>query len=189
MKKLNCTSCGGHLEVESNNEYAICRHCGARYKLNEDLDINFKVDDSVKDVLKGGFKVFKFASKMALIPICMFFIIFITVTAFVFKTINNDSFREERIQRQEKDKKESFNFQFANDNGTKPAIFVESTLDEIIKSNKTNDKQIELIYEGKKTSDEKEIINIKHSLSGTYEVSINYDSNGYINQIIVDKIN
>ncbi len=182
MKKLNCTSCGGHLEVESNNEYAFCRHCGARYKLNEDLDINFKVDDSVKDVLKGGFKVFKFASKMALIPIFLFFIAFIVVTLSVFKTIRSEGFQEQR-------KVETFNVKFVNGNGTKQAIIVKKTLDNIIQSNKTNKRQITLIYEGTKTTDENEIIDIKHSLDGEYEVSHKYDDSGYIIEIKIDKIN
>ena len=189
MKKLNCTSCGGHLEVESNNEYAICRHCGARYKLNEDLDINFKVDDSVKDVLKGGFRVFKFISKMALVPLFMFFIVFIIVTFLVFRTINSETFQSQRTQTQEKSKKETFNFQFKNDNGTKASIFVESTLDKIIQSNKTNDRKVTLVFEGKETTDEKKIIDIKHSLSGTYEVSIDYDKDGYVNKIVVEELN
>ena len=29
MEKLKCTSCGGHLDVEENKEYAVCKHCGA----------------------------------------------------------------------------------------------------------------------------------------------------------------
>ena len=187
MKKLNCSSCGGHLEVESNNEYAFCRHCGARYKLNEDLNINFKVDDSVKDTLKGGFRAFKFISKMALVPICLFFIAFIVVTLSVFKTIRSEAFQE-RTGIQEKSKKETFNHQFINSNGTKQAIFVKSTLDNIIQSNKTQDRLVTLIFDGTKTTDEKEIIEIKHSLDGDYEVSINYDDEGYVNKVIINKI-
>ena len=187
MKKLNCSSCGGHLEVESNNEYAFCRHCGARYKLNEDLNINFKVDDSVKDTLKGGFRAFKFISKMALVPLCMFFIAFIVVTLSVFKTIRSETFQE-RTGIQEKSKKETFNHQFINSNGTKQAIFVKSTLDIIILSNITLDRLVILIFNGTKTTDEKEIIEIKHSLDGEYEVSFNYDKSGYISEIKVEKI-
>ena len=45
-----------------------------------------------------------------------------------------------------------------------------------------NDIQEEIILE------DKEIIEIKHSLSGDYEVSFNYDKNGFINKIIIEKI-
>ena len=51
MEKLKCTSCGGHLDVEENKEYALCKHCGARYKLNEDININIKVNDGIENVL------------------------------------------------------------------------------------------------------------------------------------------
>lgn len=61
-------------------------------------------------------------------------------------------------------------------------------MDEIIESNKTHDRKVSLVFEGKETTNEKEIIEIKHSLSGDYEVSINYDDDGYVNKIIVEKI-
>ena len=85
--------------------------------------------------------------------------------------------------------KSMFNIHLENDGGTKNAFFLESTLDDIIQSNKTHDRKVTLVFEGKETTDEKEIIDIKHSLSGTYEVSINYDDKGYVNKIIVEKIN
>ena len=53
-----------------------------------------------------------------------------------------------------------FNFQFANDNGTKSAFFLESTLDEIIESNKTQDRLVTLVFNGKEVTEESEIINI-----------------------------
>ncbi len=220
MEKLNCSSCGGHLEVEENKEYAKCNHCGARYKLNEDLNVNIKLDDNMKEVLNNGLGTVKHASKFMLIPIILF--ITIIVLSFIFSFINTSKNRktveerqkqiqeqvkqqqekimEEAKQQQEKIDQEnkkweeeldksSFNFQFINDNGTKNAFFLKSTLDEIIQSNKTNDRKVALVFNGIETTDEAEIINIKHSLDGDYEVSINYDDTGYINKIIVDKIN
>ena len=71
---------------------------------------------------------------------------------------------------------------------TKSAFFVESTLDQIIESNKTHDRKVALVFEGKETTDEKEILDIKHSLSGTYEVSINYDDKGYVSKIVLEKL-
>lgn len=198
MEKLKCSSCGAELEVESNNEYAFCRHCGARYKLNEDLNVNIKLDDNIKEVINTGLGTVKHASKFMIVPVIMFIMIFITIAFAMFKTTNTmidtkdetfDKYEEEKIKIEEESKKYSFNFQFINANGTKATIFVKSTLDEIIQSNKTNERQVTLVYEGKETTDEKEIIDIKHSLSGDYEVSVNYDDDGYINKIVVDKIN
>lgn len=182
MEKLKCSSCGGHLDVEENKEYAVCKYCGARYKLNEDLNINFKLDDNMKEIINNGFGTVKHFSKFMIVPIIMFITIFIITSFNIFRTFGgHDSFKEEND-------KSSFNFDFLHDNGTKSAFFLEDTLDDIIQSNKTHDRKIALVFEGKETTYEKEIIEIKHSLSGTYEVSINYDDKGYINKVIVEKI-
>lgn len=184
MKKLKCTSCGAGLEVEENKEYAKCNHCGTRYKLNEDLNINVKIDNNTKETINKGINN---ASKFMFMPIAMFIVvalimIMMSIHFFSDSISKKDNYKEENI-------KSSFNFQFVHDNGTKDAIFVESTLDEIIQSNKTYDRKVTLKFEGKETTNEKEIIDIKHSLNGEYEVSIDYDNDGYINIITVEKIN
>lgn len=220
MEKLKCSSCGAELEVEDNKEYAKCNHCGARYKLNEDLNVNIKLDDNMKEVLNNGLGTVKHASKFMLIPIILFLFIFIVIFVFGFISTSKSrqaaeerqremqeqaNQRQEEIQEQikqakekaeeenktweEENNKDHFNFQFYGANGTKSAFFLENTLDEIIQSNKTNDRKVSLVFNGTETTDESEIINIKHSLDGDYEVSINYDDTGYINKIIVDKIN
>ncbi len=197
MKKLNCSSCGATLEVEENKEYAVCKHCGSRYKLNEDLNVNVKLDDNMKEVLNTGLGTFNHTLKFMFIPIIIFVIIFGLIVYFGFintsknKNVveNNQKQIEEQINtRQENVKKEMFNFQFMHDNGTKSAFFLESTLDEIIQSNKTYDRKVTLVFNGKEVINESEIIDIKHSLKGNYEVSLNYDEEGYINKIVVNKI-
>ena len=197
MEKLKCSSCGATLEVEDNNEYAVCNHCGSRYKLNEDLNLNIKLDENTKEVLNNGLGIFKHTTKFMFIPIIIFVIIFGLIIYFVFINIsktektmeNNHSKIEEPINsKKENIKKDTFNFQFVHDNGTKSAFFLASTLDEIIQSNKIYDRKVSLVFNGNETTDESEIIDIKHSLDGDYEVSLNYDDDGYINKIIVDKI-
>ena len=197
MEKLKCSSCGATLQVEENNEYAVCAHCGSKYKLNEDLNVNIKLDDNTKEVLNTGLGIFKHTTWFMFIPVIIFVIVFVLIIYFGFintsrseKTIDNNQKQiEEKINKQqEKVKKDMFNFQFINDNGTKSAFFLESTLDEIIQSNKTYDRKVMLVFNGTETTNESEIIDIKHSLDGKYEVSLNYDEDGYINKIIVDKI-
>ena len=206
MEKLKCSSCGGQLQVEESKEYAVCEHCGARYKLNEDLNVNINLDDNMKEVLNNGLGTAKHFSKFMIIPIAAFIIIFIISTFTIFKT-NNNSYEEqlkaekeaeERLQNmteeqlnqyEEESKKNLFNMKFNGDNGTKSAFLTKYILDDIIQSNKTHDKLITLAIDGKETTDEAEIIEIKHSLDGEYEVSINYDDAGYINKIKIDKIN
>ena len=198
MEKLKCSSCGATLKVEENNEYAVCSHCGSRYKLKEDLNVNIKLDDNVKEVLNTGLGTFNHISKFMIIPIIFIIIVFVLVFVFGFMNTNknrkivDDNQKEiaDKINKQQEAvKKDVFNFQFTNDNGTKSAFFLESTLDEIIQSNKKYDRKVLLVFNGKETSNESEIIEIKHSLDGNYEVSLNYDDEGYINKINVDKIN
>jgi hypothetical protein len=197
MKKLNCSSCGAELRIEENKEYAVCDHCGSKYKLNEDLNINIKLDDNVKDVINTSFGTVNKASKFMFVPIFIFFIAFSLILFIGIRSINrsrnnseeNRKQTEEKVNKQQEEvKKDIFNFQFVNDNGTKSALLLESTLDEIIQSNKLYNRKVTLVYNGKETTDETEIINIKHSLEGDYEVSLDYDDEGFINRIKVDTI-
>ena len=197
MKKLNCSSCGAELRIEENKEYAVCDHCGTKYKLNEDLNINIKLDDNVKDVINTSFGTVNKTSKFMFVPIFIFIIAFSLILFIGIRSINrsrnnseeNKKQQQENINKQQEEvKKDVFNFQFVNDNGTKSAFLLESTLDEIIQSNKLYNRKVTLVYNGKETTDETEIINIKHSLEGDYEVSLDYDSEGFIYKIRVDTI-
>ena len=191
MEKLKCSSCGAELEVEENKEYAKCNHCGTRYKLNKDLNVNIKLDDSIKEKLNDQLEMVT-TPKTTIISIAVIFIIGVficVIAASTFSYRSDNTFNEERTKQEEESNKDHFNFQFYGANGTKNAFLLEHTLDEIVQSNKTNDRKVYLVFNGTETTEESEIINIKHSLDGDYEVSINYDEDGYINKIIVDKIN
>ena len=189
MKKLKCSSCGGNLKVEENKEYAVCEYCGSRYKLNEDLNINLKMDDSVKNIFGGGFAQ---ADKFTKSVFCVIFVfsigMFLIVGVSMFSQFRRNFGTSSTSNTESKADADHFNIYFYGDNGTKDAIFVKGTLDHIITSNKTNNRKIVLDFDGNETTDESEIINIKHSLSGDYEVSLNYDDDGYIYKIKVEKI-
>ena len=127
------------------------------------------------------------------VPIFIFVIAFSLILFIGIRSRNNSEENKKQQQeninkQQEEVKKDIFNFQFVNDNGTKSAFLLESTLDEIIQSNKLYNRKVTLVYNGKETTDETEIINIKHSLEGDYEVSLDYDSEGFIYKIRVDTI-
>ena len=206
MKKMRCTSCGAELKVKEDKEYAVCEHCGSSYKLNEDVNINFKMDDNMKDVLKQGMENTKKFSKFMLIPVGIFFVFFIGMIFFAFSTEKDFNKRQEENKQQmeekakeaakeaekeeEESKKHSFNFQFTGDAGTNNGIMVRNTLDEIIESNKNYDRKVTLVYNGESTTDEARIIEIKHGLGDwdDYEVVVNKDEDGYINEIKVDKV-
>ena len=77
MEKLKCSSCGAVLEVEDDKEYAKCPYCGSKYKLNQDMNINIKLDDNMKEVMDEHLGMVKRSSKFIFLPI----IVFILVTA------------------------------------------------------------------------------------------------------------
>lgn len=67
---------------------------------------------------------------------------------------------------------------------------VSPMLDQIMKSNKTNDKKITVKYNETGTQDESEIKNIKRDI-GTfknYDVTFEYDADGFINKAIIEKL-
>jgi len=87
--------------------------------------------------------------------------------------------------------KETFNKTFEINVGTKATIFVKSTLDEVNKNNKKNTGHIvSVVYNDKITTNEADIIQIKHSLEewGEYEVSVDYDETGYVNKVTIQDI-
>jgi len=199
MKKLRCTSCGAELKIEDNNEYAICEHCKSRYKLNEDLNINIKLDDNVKEVIDNTLGVSNKFSKFMFIPIIIFFIAVACIITFSVKS--QMDFRKSHSEIKEKSenetndmieegKKSLFNLQFSSSAGTESGFFVKSTLDRVIESNKVNDRKVSVIYNDNSTTDENKIIEIKHGLNDRdqFEVYVNYD-NGYVNEIKIEKIN
>lgn len=218
MEKLKCSSCGGHLQVEDNKEYAVCDHCGAKYKLNEDLNINIKLDDNMKEVLNTGLGIMNKSTKYMVVPAVIFFCFILIVM--VATTIESNRSRRNAIERQkemqesmkesqelfneefekgqekinenmksieDESDKDMFNLQFELKNGTQNAFFLKSTLDEIIRSNNKYDRKVTLVINGIETTNEQEIVSIKQSLDGDYEVSISYGDDGYVNKVIVNK--
>lgn len=192
MEKLRCSSCGGEMTIDENKEYATCNYCGTKYKLNKDVNVNIKLDENTKEVLSDGFGRINKFSWIIFIPIIIFFVIFVimlvNMNSFNIGISNSHDNYEEEKEIDDSFEKSSFNVQFFGANGTKSDFFLGYILDDIIQSNKTNDRKVVLVFDGKEISDENEIIDIKHSLSGNYEVSLNYDDAGYINKIVVDKI-
>ena len=73
--------------------------------------------------------------------------------------------------------------------GTKKGAHVVALLDNIVSSNKKQDRKIIVKYQEKETQDETEIKNIKKQM-GTfvdYDVTFEYNEQGYINKAIIEK--
>lgn len=85
---------------------------------------------------------------------------------------------------------ESFNDPIERYKGTVYGSYVNYALDEIITSNKKTDKQIVVNYNGSSTQDPESIKNMKKeiSTSNKYELSFEYDEEGYINEATIEKL-
>ena len=104
--------------------------------------------------------------------------------------INNvyNQFKEEENKRENEQDIRNFNFYVSN--GTNNGFFVKSTLDKIITSNKTNERKITLKYNGVETQDSDVIKETKKKIDDrkNYEISLDYDSEGYINLITIEDL-
>lgn len=106
-----------------------------------------------------------------------------------------DQIEEESKKHQEEINKSSFNSSFESWSGTQTGNGVSLELDEVMTNNKTNkDKLIEVIFDGTSYgTDSEKIKTIKNSLKDFngyniqyYEVSLDYDDNGYVNKVTIE---
>lgn len=84
----------------------------------------------------------------------------------------------------------SFNFFLEGNNGTKYGAHVKEILDRVIESNKKYPNHlINVVYKTTNTTIEEEIISLKSNFKtfDQYEVIINYDDAGYVNEIRIQK--
>lgn len=177
MKKLRCETCGADLKLDENKEYAKCEYCHTSYKMNEDVNVNIKLGDNIKDNFNENLKITNgIVKKFSFIPL-IFFIVFLIIFISSFMSIKNS--------RKEFDTA-YFNNSFEIYSGTKNVMMVGKLLDEVVINNKKNNRKITLVYNDKKITDANEIIEIKRGLeSSQYEVIFDYDKNGYINMVTI----
>lgn len=106
----------------------------------------------------------------------------------IFDNINNSTENNNEIKN--KIDIEKFNSSIEIYTGTKMGVHVIAVLDDIIASNKTENRKITVKYQETETQDETEIKNIKQKIGtfDNYEVTFEYDEDGYINKAIIEKI-
>lgn len=105
-----------------------------------------------------------------------------------------EDFDKERIQKeveeiQENFKIDSFNNEFEMYSGTEKGVHVKRLIDKIITNNKKEkDKTITVIYEGENINNTEKLTDIKRNFEDftDYEVSFEYDENGYIYQVEIE---
>ncbi len=186
MKQLNCSSCGAPINVDESKGYGKCPYCGAKYKLNEDINVNIKLDDDLKNIVNNGIETAKKGSKMMLIPFLLIFIgVSIVFVIVIPKTLNDAKKRSD--EQQEEFDVSSFNSKYEIKAGKKPKMFAETVIDDIALDNKKTNHKITLVYNDKEYTDSKEITNIKNELTKSeYEITLDYDKKGYINKITIE---
>lgn len=83
-----------------------------------------------------------------------------------------------------------FNSPLEISSGTKMGGHVVGLLDDIITSNKTEDRKITVKYNETETQEESEIKNIKRNIGtfDNYDVTFEYDADGFINKAIIEKL-
>lgn len=101
----------------------------------------------------------------------------------------NETFNDEK----DKITTKQFNMKIDLYAGTSNPLFAVTMLDHIITSNKTNDRKIEVEYNGTKTQEEAKIKNIKQTINKlkvtqSLEVTCEYDKDGYIYKVIIEKV-
>ena len=106
--------------------------------------------------------------------------------AFDFAEQNMDSINET----DNKIKVGQFNGALEIYSGTNMGTGVKSVLDSVITNNKKQDRKITVKYMEIVTQNEQEIKNIKQDIKthSEYEVSFEYDDDGYINEAIIEKL-
>ena len=85
----------------------------------------------------------------------------------------------------------AFNSNLKYMQGTKSQFTLSQYLDKVVTSNKTNKNHlIEVTYNETTSTEEADIVAIKHSLKdgNSYEVSVDYDSDGYIYKVTIKDI-
>ena len=115
----------------------------------------------------------------------------------LFRSIKEQQEKIEQQQKENEKKREinSFNSDFEFYQGTEGGTSTSYQIDNVIKSNKKNaDHLVEVIFDGVSYgTDTEKIKEIKNSLKNFngyklqyYEISIDYDDNGYVNKITIE---
>lgn len=155
--------------------------------------------EKAKNIGKKGLKIAKkvgigylsFYGFIFLMTIVFIIVTFVIVFSQIFKFNKqndkiNDNFSSIIDEASDRVTVDYFNFQLESYSGTKSGTLVISLLDKVITVIKKNSNHIiTVIYNDTITSNPDDITSLKKQFdSGTkYEVSMDYDSNGYINKI------
>ncbi len=206
LKEIKCKNCGAKLKIEENEKIATCDFCGAKFSVEDEYSKAYHATKGAFDAQMDSFK--ELTSKMPGFKYTRIFItifsvvmlgIIITLSVSSFmsfnktsKRISSDSTTNEAYSKQVKQIEiQSFNGAIELANGKSAELLISKTLDDIIVSNKKNkDHKIVVKYKDISTNEEDGIVEIRDSLKENkqYNVSLDYDSEGYINVFTITDI-
>ena len=192
--ELKCKNCGAKLEVEEGTTQVTCKFCDTTFSIDDAYTQGYKDTKGVlkahdeqmekdleraKEFMKNN-PVAKTSKIITIVAAVIFVAIFCFVGYGIFTSITDNSFDVD-----------SFNTPYEVDAGKRSGFFLASTLDDIVTNNKTNKKHIITVsYKDVTTTDEAEIKKIRNGLSShkNYDVSLDYDSKGYVNKFTIADI-
>ena len=97
-----------------------------------------------------------------------------------------DEYDKEKVE----SAKRSFNLAFELRDGTVWNTTVQQVIDMVIESNQKNDRKISVKYNDTATKDAAELRQMKRNFDSSkkYEIYLEYDNDGYVNQVVIEKI-
>ena len=198
LVELKCNNCGAQLKVEEGTSQVKCEFCGSTFSVDDAYNEGYKYTKGVlkahseqmeEDFNKAQDLMDSFIGK----PSRVFFIAFVAIFILIFGFIGYRIYTTFTDNEKEHDSFEvnSFNTPYETDAGKRSGFFIVRTLDDIVTNNKTNKSHIiAVVYNGITATEEKSIKEIRNMLSENkdYDVSLDYDSNGYVNKFTIEDI-
>ena len=198
LVELKCNNCGAQLKVEEGTSQVKCEFCGSTFSVDDAYNEGYKYTKGVlkahseqmeEDFNKAQDLMDRFIGK----PSRVFFIAFVAIFILIFGFIGYRIYTTFTDNEKEHDSFEvnSFNTPYETDAGKRSGFFIVGTLDDIVTNNKTNKSHIiAVVYNGITATEEKSIKEIRNMLSENkdYDVSLDYDSNGYVNKFRIEDI-
>ena len=198
LVELKCKNCGAQLKVEEDTSQVKCEFCGSTFSVDDAYNEGYKYTKGVlkarseqmeEDFNKAQDLMDSFIGKPSRVFSIAFVVIFILIFAFIGYHMYV-GFSDSRNSR-DSFEIDSFNTPYETDAGKRSGFFIVGTLDDIVTNNKTNKSHIiTVVYNDITTTEEKEIKEIRNKLSDRkdYDVSLDYDSNGYVNKYTIEDI-
>lgn len=198
LVELKCNNCGAQLKVEEGTSQVKCEFCGSTFSVDDAYNEGYKYTKGVlkahseqmeEDFNKAQDLIDDFIGK----PSKVFSIAFVAIFILIFGFIGYGIYTTFTDNEKEHDSFEvnSFNTPYETDAGKRSGFFIVRTLDDIVTNNKTNKSHIiAVVYNGITATEEKSIKEIRNMLSENkdYDVSLDYDSNGYVNKFTIEDI-